>query len=55
MSYDDIKKLYPNKEIQLIPVEHEALYKQCGLKTIETCTQQAFGKDYIYCFMIKSN
>lgn len=55
MSYDDMKKLYPNKEIKLIPAEHETQYKQWGFKTIETCIQPAFGKDYSYCFMIESN
>lgn len=52
-TYNDMQKLYPNKEIKLIPLEHESLYKQWRFKTIETCIQQAFGKNYIYCFMIQ--
>jgi hypothetical protein len=52
MTYDEMKKKYPNKEIKLIPAEYEAKYQAWGFITIETCTQSAFNKNYNYCFMI---
>ena len=52
-TYEQLKEEYPNKEIKLIPKEHESLYKQWGFKTIEEFIQPAFNKNYSYCFMIE--
>jgi hypothetical protein len=53
MLYDEMKAKYPNKEIKLVPAEYEKQYISFGFKTIETCNQPAFGKNYNYCFMIE--
>ena len=53
MNYDDLKKLYPNKNIELVPKELEKQYIQWGYKTIETCMRPECGKKYEHCFMIE--
>lgn len=53
MTYPEMQEKYPNKEIKLIPKEYEQQYLGWGFKTIETCEEPAFGRNYNYCFMIE--
>ena len=53
MTYDEMKKKYPDKEIKLVPAEYENQYKQWNFITIDTCSQSAWGKNHKYCFMIE--
>ena len=50
MNYDELKQLYPNKEIKLISEEHKQTYINFGFKVIESFHQ---GK-YKMCFMIEA-
>lgn len=54
MTYQELQKKYPNKEIKLVPKEYEETYKQWGFSTVQTCKQPAFGEMFDYCFMVEN-
>lgn len=54
MTYQELQKMYPNKEIKLVPEEYELQYIGFGFTTVQTFSQPAFGKEFKYCFMVES-
>ena len=51
MSFQELEKLYPNKEIKLIPIEFTEKYISYGYSVLETFEQKSFGKTFQYCFI----
>ena len=53
MTYQELQKKYPNREIKLIPDDYKEQYEKFGFVSIYTFEQPAFGKKFTYHFMIE--
>ena len=55
MTYQELQKKYPNREIKLIPDEYKEQYEGFGFVSIQTFEQPAFGKKFTYHFMVEKD
>ena len=53
MTYQELQKKYPNREIKLIPDDYKEQYEKFGFVSIYTFEQPVFGKKFTYHFMIE--
>lgn len=53
MTYQELQKKYPGREIKLIPDEYKEQYELFGFVSIQTFVQPAFGKPFTYHFMVE--
>ena len=54
MTYQELQKEYPDKEIKLVPKENELIYTGYGYKTVLEFVESAFGVEWKYCFMVET-